>query len=97
MAEAESSRDHDDAYEESSILSAARTLSTASDQEALDLEPNEASIFPTLTGTSHGSHKISRWWKRHVFLAVPHVTCRDHLGTEPRTHLIPVKTWLTEI
>jgi len=83
MAETDNDRDRDDVHQESSIISAAQTISTVSDQEAVELEPYEASIFPTVTGTSHGSHKLSQWWKRYVFLAVPHVACRDHLGTAP--------------
>lgn len=75
-------RHHHDSHDGTSTLSSARTLSTVSDREALELQPATASTFPTLVGTSHGSHKLSRWWKRNVFLAVPHVACRDHLGME---------------
>jgi hypothetical protein len=96
----ESNRDHNDhnghsLHDGTSILSAARTLSTVSDQEALELDPDSASTFPTLVGTSHGSHKVSRWWKRHVFLAVPHVACRDHLGMQCLVvSVVSVRSWL---
>lgn len=93
---AQISHDHDDALEASSITSTLHTVSTDSDRDAVELqEPNDDSIFPTISGTSHGSNKFSRWWKGYVFMSVPHVACRDHLGMDfplitrsPSSHLI---------
>lgn len=66
------------------IASAHRILANPSDQEAVDLDTGRIPSFPqlSLVDTNQSASKLSRWWKRHVSLGVPHVKCRDHLGKD---------------
>lgn len=67
--------------------SARRILSTALDQEALELDISQTRSFPQLstTTTNQSTPNLLRWWRAHVSLGVPHVACRDHLGMLGRT------------
>ncbi|KAL2415741.1 hypothetical protein ABEF95_001724 [Exophiala dermatitidis] len=76
-----------------SLPCAQRMLADASQQEALNLDPNLCRPFPALstTSTNKGRNKLTRWWRRHVGMAVPHAKCRDHLANE-RTFLGYLRT-----
>jgi hypothetical protein len=57
------------------------SLADPSEQEALELDVHIQQFYPPTTTTSvNESNKLSRAWRRHVSMVVPHVKCRDHLG-----------------
>ncbi|KIW83003.1 hypothetical protein Z517_02246 [Fonsecaea pedrosoi CBS 271.37] len=57
------------------LPTAEEVLANPSDQEALELGSRR-----TVTITNQSTSRTYRWWKRHISMSVPHVTCRDHLA-----------------
>ena len=69
------------------------SLANPSEQEALELDINTANDYPPVNATGNHPSKFSRFWHRHVSMAVPHVDCRDHLGI---FRLLQRSLWLTD-
>ncbi|KIX97786.1 uncharacterized protein Z520_06564 [Fonsecaea multimorphosa CBS 102226] len=83
---ARESKEADSDQQHSELPTASEVLANPSDQEALEL-----GLQLRATTTSQSTSKAYRWWKRHISMSVPHVTCRDHLANE-RTFLGYLRT-----
>lgn len=74
--------------QQSSSSKAVHALAIPSEQEALQLEEitrqfrqHSQSIHRTGTASSQNAeYRITKLWRRHVSIAVPHEACRDHWG-----------------
>ncbi|EXJ79049.1 hypothetical protein A1O3_08550 [Capronia epimyces CBS 606.96] len=75
------------------VSPAQRTLANPSEQEALelDLTLSRSLALQSVPSTTQSESKLSRWWRRHIVIGVPHTKCRDHLANE-RTYLSYVRT-----
>lgn len=79
-------RDRDDPDREATELHAvSRPTSSATAPSAeVEAETIREEATASLTGTSTSSRRndsaLHRFWRRQVYVAVPHEKCRDHLG-----------------
>ena len=63
-----------------------------SEQEALELERTQSRPLAVVSAASRrDTNFVSKQWRRHVSMTLPHVTCRDHLGKDTQATSIGYK------